>query len=129
MALHLRQHFVDLGDLPGMLRRPSIAQQRVGFVEDEKGAKIGRLFERRGDRFFGLAKPHRAEIGEPLFQDVQIEALGEMTSVCRLSRSGRTRQAEGEGARARSCNLVGQLARSTSAELNAGSKSIGEGAL
>src|SRR5271166_6505413 len=87
----------------------SIAQQRVCFVEDEKGAKIGGFFERGGDRFFRLAEPHRAEIGEPLFQDIQIEALGEVMSVGRLSRSGRTRETEGEGSRSRSCNLVGQF--------------------
>ena len=79
------------------------------FVEDEKGAKIGGLLERRGDRFFQLAEPHRAEIGEPLFQDVQIQALGQVMGVGRLSRSGRTRETEGEGSRPRSRNLVGQF--------------------
>jgi hypothetical protein len=35
-----------------VVSRPSIAQQRVGFVEDEKGAKVRSLLERRGDRLF-----------------------------------------------------------------------------
>jgi hypothetical protein len=57
MPLHLRQHFIDLCDLPRLLSCQSIAQQRVGFVEDQKRAKIGGLLERRGDRLFRLAQP------------------------------------------------------------------------
>jgi hypothetical protein len=40
MSFHLRQHLIDLRDLPRMLRRRSIAQPRVGFVKDQKGAQI-----------------------------------------------------------------------------------------
>jgi hypothetical protein len=108
MPLRLRQHLVDLRDLPGMLGGKSIAQERVGFVDDEKGAEIRGLFERRGDGLFRLAEPHRAEIGVPLLEDIEIKALGEMTSIGRLSGAGRTRQAKGQSPNWRPRDLVSE---------------------
>ena len=56
MALHLREHFVDLRDFPGMARRGAIAKQRVGFVENEKGAHVGGFLEGAADRLFRITK-------------------------------------------------------------------------
>ena len=47
MTLHPRQHLVDLGDLPRLLGRSSIAQQRIDLVENEEGAKIFQALQSR----------------------------------------------------------------------------------
>ena len=109
MPLHPRQHLVDLGDLPRLLGRSSIAQQRIGLVEDEEGAQVRRLLERRRDRLLRLAQPHRAEVGEPPLHDVQVEALGEVAGIGRLARPGRTGEAERERA-ARATSRPGRRA-------------------
>src|SRR6202035_4047201 len=85
-----------------------VAQQRIDLVEDEEGAKVRRLLERRRDRLLRLAQPHRAQVGEPPLHDVEVEALGEVPGVGRLSRPGRAGEAEGEGAAPRPRDLVGE---------------------
>ena len=86
MALHLREHFIHLGDFPRMARRGTISQQRVGFVQNEEGAHVAGFLEGAVDRLFRVAQITRNQVGIRFVERVHFECLGEMT---RIGRSGK----------------------------------------
>jgi hypothetical protein len=75
VAVHPREHFVDLRDFPGMARRRAIAQQRVRLVENEKSALVGGFLEGAADRFFRVAEIYIREIVRRVVQNDGISAL------------------------------------------------------
>ena len=113
-----------------MPRRAAVAQQRVRLVENEKGAR-GRPPPRTPRRSPSPNSPsiHRAQVGIALLEHLEAELArrdGGRRPTCPspADRTGRT-TAPSIGA-SRTCSA--SSARSTSAELSAGSKAIGAGA-
>ena len=54
-VLHLRQQFIDLRDLPTLVRTAAVGQQAIRFIEDEHRVLVMRLLEHSGDVLFAFA--------------------------------------------------------------------------
>ena len=90
MALHPGQHLVDPAHLPAPVRVSSVAEQRVRFVEDEECLRVAGRGERGRELLFGLADPHREQIGRALLEDLESKALGEVARERALAGAGWT---------------------------------------
>ena len=96
MALHPGQHLVHLAHLPPSVRGPPVGEERIGFVEDEKGLGVARLGERVRDPLLGLADPGREQVGRALLQDLEPDPLRQVAHERALAGPGRTLKAERE---------------------------------
>lgn len=55
MVFHPGEHFIDLADLPVAHGMAAVAEQGIGFIEDQKGFLVQRLLKGGGNGFFRLA--------------------------------------------------------------------------
>ena len=78
------------------MRKAPVGEQRVRFVEDEEGAGVARLGERRGNPLLRPPDSHRHQVGRPLLHHLQAEVLGQMADEGALARAGRSLQAQRE---------------------------------
>src|SRR5690606_5741738 len=75
----LHQELVDLGHLPAVARRASVAEQAIRLVEKEERVAASRLVERPRNALLGLADPAAEQIRHLEMLEVATQLIGEVT--------------------------------------------------
>jgi len=94
-VFHLRKEFIDLRDLPTLMRTTAVCQQAIGLIENKHRVFLLRFLEHSGDVLFALADVLAEKVRGSSHQQRFADVVRQESSKRRFPGAGRAMKTEG----------------------------------